>query len=58
MQQQILNLRVKLKRIKTLTEGQKSRQEKKTIYYKLGLRSETTNNETNSRKKIKISIKS
>jgi hypothetical protein len=29
MQQQILNLRVKLKRIKTLTEGQKSRQEKK-----------------------------
>jgi len=52
-------LRVKLKRIKTLTEGQKSRQEKKTIYYKLGMRSETTNNETfikDSRKKNKHQI--
>jgi hypothetical protein len=50
-------LRVKLKRIKTLIKGQKSKkQRKKIIHYKLGLKGETKNNKTfikDSRKKIK-----
>jgi hypothetical protein len=57
-------LRVKLKRIKTLIKGQKSKeQRKKIIHNKLGLKGETKNNDTfikDSRKKNKkkITIKS
>jgi hypothetical protein len=59
-------LRVKLKRIKTLIKGQKSKeQRKKIIHYKLGMKGETKNNKTfikDSRKKNKkikkITIKS
>jgi len=42
-------LRVKLKRIKTLTKWKKSNeqiQKKKTIHYNLGLKGETKNSET------------
>ena len=42
-------MRVKLKRIKTLTKWKKSNEQrqkkKKTIYYNLGLKGETKNNE-------------
>ena len=52
-------MRVKLKRIKTLIKGQKTKkQRKKIIHYKLGLKGETKNNKTfikDSRKKIKKS---
>jgi len=69
MQQNILNLRVKLKRIKTLKKGQKSKEQrpkkKKTMHYKFRLKGETKNNETfikkfkeKNKKIIKISIKS
>jgi hypothetical protein len=50
-------LRVKLKRIKTLIKGQKSKERrKKIIHNKLGLKGETKNNDTfikDSRKKNK-----
>jgi hypothetical protein len=52
-------LRVKLKRIKTLIKGQKSKEQRqKKKNYKLGLKGETKNNETfikKSRKKNKKS---
>jgi hypothetical protein len=57
-QQQIINLRVKLKRIKILTKRQKSKERRyKKIHYKLGLKGETKNNETFIKDQRKINKK-